>query len=344
MAVFSFTETDYLKAFDVGRGESYQCDSLSEVIAYVIGLLDTLEPPERPRQERDSHPAVLFERMRLDTIEKSMASACLRSPYAWWFRGSDGEHPLVSGVFREDLRELNYPMHLSNYEMLDRRLRHEYFLLVRRDKSEISSSVWDRVFEMQHYGMPTRLLDWSMNLTTAVFFAVESAFKKQSAGEDVSPTIWMLNPRILSGVFLGEYALNDYAYLEMHGQKEELGGWTKIPSIQTAWKTSVGRPNWIYDTLIESTGHFPVLPSWTNSRLLAQAGAFTLQASKLPLDDVQREVSQRFLLKVRLNSEAVPVAERQLQRIGIERRSLFRESEHIARSIIQNRGLKKHRK
>jgi FRG domain len=33
------------------------------------------------------------------------------------------------------------------------------------------ASDWDTLFDMQHYGIPTRLVDWSENLEIAIFFA-----------------------------------------------------------------------------------------------------------------------------------------------------------------------------
>lgn len=48
---------------------------------------------------------------------------------------------------------------------------------------------WEHLFAMQHYGVPTRLLDWSENLFIAVHFALQGA--KQA--ED-PPVIWCIDP------------------------------------------------------------------------------------------------------------------------------------------------------
>lgn len=47
---------------------------------------------------------------------------------------------------------------------------------------------WEHLFAMQHYGTPTRLLDWSENLFIAAHFALEQA----SDGEQ--PTVWCIDP------------------------------------------------------------------------------------------------------------------------------------------------------
>lgn len=60
-------------------------------------------------------------------------------------------------------------------------------------------SSWQKLYLMQHNGIPTRLLDWSTNLNVALFFALN--------GECQNPRIWFLNPFIL-GRFTTEGAWN----------------------------------------------------------------------------------------------------------------------------------------
>ncbi|MFZ6757841.1 FRG domain-containing protein [Undibacterium sp. Ji50W] len=57
--------------------------------------------------------------------------------------------------------------------------------------SEHNSS-WNNAFAMQHHGLPTRLLDWSENFSTALYFALKNASQECC--------IWILNPFELNRV------------------------------------------------------------------------------------------------------------------------------------------------
>jgi hypothetical protein len=62
---------------------------------------------------------------------------------------------------------------------------------------------WDALFAMRHEGIPTRLLDWTENIGTALFFALD-------ADKLAGPHIWILNPYLLNKKhkLIGEYLVN----------------------------------------------------------------------------------------------------------------------------------------
>ena len=47
---------------------------------------------------------------------------------------------------------------------------------------------WEQLFAMQHYGMPTRLLDWSENLFVAAYFAMGAPIDNAAS----NPVVWCI--------------------------------------------------------------------------------------------------------------------------------------------------------
>jgi len=66
----------------------------------------------------------------------------------------------------------------------------------------ITANGWDIVFYMQHYGIPTRFIDWTESLHTALFFATEKSHLNQ---EDV--VLWLFDPKKMNEILRGEYQL-----------------------------------------------------------------------------------------------------------------------------------------
>lgn len=55
------------------------------------------------------------------------------------------------------------------------------------------SSDWGWYFAMQHYGVPTRLLDWTTSALVALFFATNSNAAADTAVKR-NPAVWILDP------------------------------------------------------------------------------------------------------------------------------------------------------
>lgn len=111
-----------------------------------------------------------------------------------WFRGAQcGQHPLVPKLLREDKEPEEY---------FDRESR----LITRFRQRSLSlwpagypQNDWEHLFAMQHFGVPTRLLDWSENLFVAAFFALQSVSAHDWHDGDCQPTVWCIDPRRWNG-------------------------------------------------------------------------------------------------------------------------------------------------
>lgn len=133
-----------------------------------------------------------------------------------------------------------------------------------------SKSSWEVISEMQHHGIPTRLLDWTGSFIIALYFAL------RKCDEEHTPCIWMLNPVKLNKESIGKthiisvYSESDFDYFKMFITK----------------KTEVKPPEM----------PIAIYPIRSHPRILAQNSFFTLHGTNLkPLDEIySTDVIKRF--------------------------------------------------
>jgi len=153
------------------------------------------------------------------------------------FRGvSDSSHELIPSIGRI-LQLVDDEVMLSSYEL---RIIDEFKRRVHPLLKYTPSSEWEWLFIAQHYGLPTRLLDWTSNPLVALYFAVTERPDKDFA--------------IYTGMFL------DRLYQNSNGQMQELGNIGDEPSDVIPYKL---------DKVCA------VFPSFFDNRLQNQSAFFT---------------------------------------------------------------------
>jgi hypothetical protein len=163
----------------------------------------------------------------------------------------------------------------------------------------------------QHYGLPTRLLDWTQNAGIALYFA---CLDPRTNG-----LVFILNP-----VNLNRKADRKKArVLDPHEDVKTITPYLRLSAR-------------VYPSGTHSLPTVAINPLWNSERIIAQKGAFTLHGSKMfALDGDQAPGLMCLPIlgqhKERLRSE--------LERVGVDEMSIFPEPEHVANYLRRKAGL-----
>jgi hypothetical protein len=194
-----------------------------------------------------------------------------------------------------------------------------------RCQSQHSSS-WETLGEMQHYKVPTRLLDWTEVLALAVFFALEkyidrlNKFWTEKPNQtlrfklpklNTTPCIWILNPYILAREAVGQNTILDLSV---------------EPELDYYRRFFLGK-NWPYEKPV------PSYSPWKNPRLAAQQGMFTVHGLSKQSIDLQAKESVE---KVILSPEAAVYGVMHLKTfLGLDKFIMFRDSDSLGDRVKQ---------
>lgn len=162
-------------------------------------------------------------------------------------------------------------------------------------------SDWAVLFHMQHFGVPTRLLDWTTTFANALYFALKSKAE--------SPTIWILNP----------YELNEAA-----------GIGRNLSDLHRAYKMNYSE---FLQLPMKPSGVTAVVGDYTVERTRHQRGNFTVHGDvQLPLE----AFSPLSVSKHVLPDDAVAEANEFLQLAGVNEFQVFPDLDGLARYVLHS--------
>ena len=165
---------------------------------------------------------------------------------------------------------------------------------------------------MQHYGLPTRLLDWTRSPLNAAFFACFDIHGKVS-GSDAA--IWALTPRYVNAL-----TFNTPQILPLSNDNAQIRDF-----MLGAFENDNVPPS-------AYLGICAVTPQHRNTRMLVQQSVFTLHKNIIPLDKVPDFADTH--VKFVIPSEKKQSLLEELELIGISASSLYPDLTYLSTDII----------
>jgi FRG domain len=213
----------------------------------------------------------------------------------WWRGQRNVDWTLSAGLYRKGIerKEIN----------LNARFR--LMAKARRGDCPSSSDPLGWLFLMQHYRLPTRLLDWSQSPLVALFFALEEP-------DDTDAAVWALSPTRLNLV----EAATESICMPGSATLGHLGTQAFRPG-------SDSRDERILSVLTEEA----------DVRHMVQQSAFTIHGRLEPLE--MRSDCEQFLMRIRIPFAFKRGLRQVLALYGINKSSLFPDLENLASELSQ---------
>jgi FRG domain len=218
----------------------------------------------------------------------------------YWFRGHSNadDWKLIPSVHRR----------YSGYAEAVLHARFKLAASTRHPKCPSDRDVAGWLCLMQHWGLPTRLLDWSASPLVAAYFAVSH---EPLAGP---AAIWVLYPR----------ELNQRSTLRKNG----------IPILHSIDAEPMLRG--AFEGLSQPTA-WAVAAQEIDLRMSLQQGFFTIHGDRTALED--RPDAENFLMKLVVPEDARKVLATELWVMGLRRSTLFPDLANLAIELAKEERL-----
>lgn len=214
----------------------------------------------------------------------------------WWRGHAEADWKLIPKVFRDG----------ENY-VCERNIALSFMARApsRYDRCPPRDQAFRWLSLMQHYGVPTRLLDWTESPLVALWFATETH-------PDRDGCIWALNPERL------HHETSGYPGVLVASHEQTIKHLDEVVN-------GTG-PARIYPS--------PLLPDEIDYRMLVQKSVFTIHGTAAPLDGLSG--SQAFLQRFLIPADAKAQVNQFVEDLGIRRGHLFPDLHNLALDMMKD--------
>jgi hypothetical protein len=238
-----------------------------------------------------------------------------------WFRGTRKPFPLCPGIYRSNIDRIANDVkwddgrHVSKAERLEARrlaLERDMMATFQRESGPLLKyeSEQELYFIARHYGMPSRLLDWSISPFVALFMCVFPEPSRSPRYPD--PATQLVTDPSEDGIL---YAMNPEALGDPCDQNH--------PDVKIAIEAVTA-----YQSNLEKPRILPVRPNPLPGRMDRQLSRFTLHCH------LSAPVKITALRSVRVPREAKNAVRSQLEALGVNEFSVYYTLDRLTSDVM----------
>ena len=238
---------------------------------------------------------------------ESLGPICRRAKIVWFRGHSDSSWHLEPQLSRKGL--------LDSEMQLMKRFKQNAFQFL----PHVPQDEWEWMFLMQHYGVYTRLLDWTESPLFGLYFALlEDCFKPKSRKPPAA--LWCLFPRKLNEA--SGLVLNPPDDIPAFGDDKELNDYL---------------PTNIQGQSASTRGPLAIIVPRQFGRVYAQLGVATIfhKGAKRIEDLEDTHQRQEHLVKLNIPRNSVSRLKRELALLKVDRLTVFPQLENVAAHAIE---------